>query len=417
MTSQKVLTRAAVVFFLAGLTTPSRPYPVMLKPGEIWLEVPEQSTRVEANTSGPLAAAAVTSLKIHIAKMPKDIDYGSIHTRVNTESGDILMTTTGVPEGILCTLDLLRRGDMGLVRGRNSVEVSYVDHLKRVHYASFLLDRGSNVPPMKTPGTRPARLTGDKYAVIIGVARYQHAGEDGLTNLRFSDGDAGSMRDFLLSPAGGAFPKDNVLTLLNEEATSSTMRSALFTFLSKPRPDDLVVIYFAGHGSPDPNDSRNLYFLTYDTKIEDMGGTAFPMFQFQDVFERVLKAKRVITLVDSCHSFGVSGAKNVGGSGNNLVNQYVQRFASSGERAVLTASDLSELSYEDTKWGGGHGVFTYFLLQGMRQAADINHDGVVTVAELSQFLRDKVSTATGGEQHPQSLVGGVGDIPVSSVAR
>ena len=173
------------------------------------------------------------------------------------------------------------------------------------------------------------------------------------------------------------------------------------------------MIYLAGHGSPDPNDSRNLYFLTYDTKVDDMGGTAFPMFQFQDVFERVLKARRVVTFVDSCHSFGISGEKNLGGPRNNLINQYIQRFASNGERAVLTASNTSELSFEDARWGGGHGVFTYYLLKG--RDGDSNHDGTVTVAELSAFLRDKVTADTEGRQNPQAIVGGAGNIPVSAV--
>jgi uncharacterized caspase-like protein len=179
----------------------------------------------------------------------------------------------------------------------------------------------------------------------------------------------------------------------------------------------LVVIYLAGHGSPDPNDSRNLYFLTYDTEVDNMGGTAFLMSELGDVFDRVLKAHRVITFVDSCHSFGVSGARNLGVPQNNLVNQYVQRFASNGERAVLTASDTSEYSFEDAKWGGGHGVFTYYLLQGLKQDADSNHDGTVTVAELSNYLRDKVTTDTAGKQNPQAIMGKDGNIPVSTVPR
>src|SRR5262249_17827927 len=146
----------------------------------------------------------------------------------------------------------------------------------------------------------------------------------GLTNLRFADRDAMSFYDFLLSPQGGSFRRENVKLLLNEDATSQNVRSALFTFLTKPREQDLVLLYFAGHGSPDPHDKRNLYLLTYDTQLDDMGGTAFPMWQLQDVFVRIIKAKRVITFTDSCHSYGVSG-QIYGGSekSNNLINQYL----------------------------------------------------------------------------------------------
>lgn len=402
------------MFLVSGL--PGRSVVVPLKPGEIWLEIPEANTKVDANTSAQISLVPLSFLKLHIARPSSEIDYGSIHAKINTEAADILMTTTGTEEGILLNLDLNRHGGFQLTPGRNSLEVDYMDHFHRIHYASFLVDRGTSRPPQNVIATgRPVKVAGQKYAVVVGVAHYQNAGA-GLVDLRYADKDADSFRSFLLSPQGGSFPKDNILTLLNEDATSEALRRALFTFLSKPRPDDLVVIYLAGHGSPDPNDSRNLYFLTYDTQVDDMGGTAFPMFQFQDVFDRVIKARRVVTFVDSCHSFGISGEKNIGGPHNNLINQYIQRFASNGERAVLTASNTSELSYEDSKWGGGHGVFTYYLLQGLASNADTNHDGTVTVAELSLYLRDKVSGATDGRQNPQSIIGGVGNIPVSTVA-
>ncbi len=388
-----------------------------LKPGEISLEIPEAGAKLEANSTTQISTAPITYLKLHIARNASDIDYGSIHTRINTEASDTLMTTTGTVDGILCNLDLNRHGGFQLAEGRNSIEVDYLDHFHRLHYASFLLDRGTGRPPrLLAASGPPVRITGQKYAVVVGVAKYQNAGA-GLVNLRYADRDADSFRSFLESPSGGSFPKQNILTLLNEDATNEALRSALFTFLSKPRPDDLVVIYLAGHGSPDPNDSRNLYFLTYDTKVDDMGGTAFPMFQFQDVFDRVLKARRVITFVDSCHSFGITGEKNLGGQHNNLINQYIQRFASNGERAVLTASNTSELSFEDSRWGGGHGVFTYYLLKGLARDADANRDGTVTIAELSTFLRDKVTGDTDGRQNPQAIVGGVGNIPVSAVGR
>jgi uncharacterized caspase-like protein len=143
------------------------------------------------------------------------------------------------------------------------------------------------------------------------------------------------------------------------------------------------------------------------------------MWQLQDVFERVLKAKRVITFADTCHSYGFTGARAGAGQrhANNLVNQYLQRYASKGERAVITASDISESSFEDAKWGEGHGVFTYFLLQGLGGKADANHDGVVTAGELFNYLRQSVPQATGGKQNPRAMVGIANGLTVSTIPR
>jgi len=127
----------------------------------------------------------------------------------------------------------------------------------------------------------------------------------------------------------------------------------------------------------------------------------------------------VITLADTCHSYGFTGARTGPGSkrANNLVNQYLQRYASKGQRAVITASDISESSFEDAKWGEGHGVFTYFLLKGLGGEADTNHDGVVTAGELFNYLKQSVPHATGGKQNPRAMVGNASGLTVSTVGR
>ncbi len=393
------------------------------KPPEMWLEIPELQTRVEPNSFATLPRGHISYLQLHISKQPGEVSYGSIHAKINTEAANTIMTIRSMADGLVCNFDLSHRGGFEIVPGRNSVEVEYSDPYQRIHYASFLLQitERSGESPMssfkkgaKPPVGPPEKISGEKYAVIVGISKYQNAGA-GLTNLKYADRDAKAFRDFLESPAGGSFHSENIVALFNEEATSKNLRSALFTFLTKPSPQDLVVIYFSGHGAPDPNDSRNLYLLTYDTRPEDMGGTAFPMWQLQDVFGRILKAKHVISFNDSCHSYGISGQRLGAVRQNNLVNQYVQHYASQSERAVITASDVSELSAEDEKWGGGHGVFTYFLLQGLKGEADSNKDGTVTAGELFAYLSDKVSKATDGQQNPQAIPGLAQNLPLSGI--
>ena len=51
----------------------------------------------------------------------------------------------------------------------------------------------------------------------------------------------------------------------------------------------------------------------------------------------------------------------------------------------------------------GHGVFTYYLVQGLQGAADLNKDGIVTLQELYEYVEQQVtqkSRAVGGNQHP-----------------
>ncbi len=393
-----------------------------------WLELPQASERVEVDGAVVLdrAPGSIQQIVLRIPAGGPRIDYGSIHTKVNTESADIAMKSTNGIDGFVLNIDLTGAGGFPMLPGRNSVELEYKDDFGRQKYANFLLDfenasstpagRGfETIPPAKTVEKRAGRL----FAVVIGISHYAKGGTEQINDLQYADRDARSVLDFLKSPAGGSVTDDDSLLLLDQDATTESVRHALFNFLTKPQEQDTVVIYIAGHGAPDPNDPRNIYFLTADAKPDDMGATAFPMFELQDVFERILKAKRVITFADTCHSYGFTGARAGAGSRhvNNLVNQYLQRFASKGQRAVITASDISESSFEDAKWGDGHGVFTYFLLQGLAGKADANHDGIVTAGELFNYLKQSVPQATGGKQNPRAMVGIDNGLTVATLPR
>ncbi len=416
---------AAVVFSLA--LGASQPTPS----NEPWLEVPqanEPHIAVDSSTELALAPASVQQLVFHIPGAGSGPSYGTIHTKVNTEAADVAMKSASTLDGITLNVDLTGAGGFPMQPGRNSVELEYQDSYGRPKYFNFLLDfsggrsgglqsRGFETIPTKTP---PEKRAGRLFAVVIGISHYAKRDAGGQINdLQYADRDAQSMLEFLKSPAGGGVTDEDSLLLLNQDATTEGVRHALFTFLTKPQEQDTVVIYIAGHGAPDPLDPRNLYLLTADAKPDDMGGTAFPMWQLQDVFERVLKAKRVMTFADTCHSYGFSGARAGAGQrrANNLVNQYLQRYASRGQRAVITASDISESSFEDAKWGDGHGVFTYYLLRGLRGEADANHDGVVTAGELFAYLQQSVRQATAGKQNPRALVGISSGLTVSTVGR
>jgi hypothetical protein len=393
-----------------------------------WLELPQLNQKVAVDSTIALnqAPASIQRLVLRIPAGGPRIDYGSIHTKVNTESTDVAMKSTNGMDGFILDVDLTGAGGFPMQSGRNSVELEYKDEFGRQKYYNFLLDfstagstpagRGfETIPTKQVPEKRAGRL----FAVVIGISHYAKGGDQQINDLQYADRDAKAVLDFLKTPAGGGLQDQDALLLLNQDATTESVRHALFTFLTRPQEQDTVVIYIAGHGAPDPLDPRNLYLVTADAKPDDMGGTAFPMWQLQDVFERVLKAKRVITFADTCHSYGFSGLRAGAASRhtNNLVNQYLQRYASKGQRAVITASDISESSFEDAKWGDGHGVFTYFLLQGLQGKADANHDGVVTAGELFSYLKQSVPEATGGKQNPRAMAGISSGLTVSTIGR
>jgi hypothetical protein len=252
----------------------------------------------------------------------------------------------------------------------------------------------------------PAQFRGRKFAVVIGVSRYKYH-DGGLHDLGYADADARAIREFLLRPQGGGFAEGDILYLENENATADAVRDGLMKFLRIPGPNDLIVVFIAGHGAPDPYDPRELYFLMHDTKVADMSRTALPMRELQQALDGIVRAQRVVVFVDTCHAAGLSG-KNLTttrGLENNLINLYSSRLYKEAGRAVLTSSDVNEMSHESAEWGGGHGVFTLALLDGLGGDADSNQDGFITAGELFSYVRDRVRKETGFQQNPRALPG------------
>ena len=256
-------------------------------------------------------------------------------------------------------------------------------------------------------------VRGQKYALIIGISRYQNSGA--IPNLEYADVDAKSVYEFLQQPAAGGFSRENMLLLSNEGATLTSIRQALTNFVAKASTNDLLLIFFAGHGAPDRFAPQNLYVIAHDTHVQNMPATALPMPQLLSYVEQNIKSKRVVLLMDACHSAGLSteGTRDLP---NNLANQYLEQLLYQQEgRAVITSSDVNEKSQESKKWGNGHGVFTYYVLEGLKGRADSNQDRLVSVGELFRYVRQKVRLDTNFLQNPRMLTGANEDLALSVV--
>ncbi len=245
---------------------------------------------------------------------------------------------------------------------------------------------------------RPA--IGKRWAVIIGISDYA---DSRIRALRYADDDAAAFHEFLLSPEGGSVPAEQMKLLLNEEATSDAIRDALFVFLQSAAPNDMVTVYVASHGAPDPSRPANLYILPYDTDVDAIASTAFPMWDFKTAMRRQIASEQVVVITDACHSGGmlVENANPIGGAFGDLFNP--------SRRVTLSAADANESSLEGPQWGDGHGVFTFALLQGLRGDADSDANGVVTFTEAPEFVQSRVPAITEGAQNPQRA--GLGDLP------
>lgn len=276
-------------------------------------------------------------------------------------------------------------------------------------------ERGLSIKVGATKGEMASGAKVELWAVVIGVSRYKYGDQEQkaghIGNLKHAAEDAESVRDFLMSPEGGGFKEDHITSLEDEEATKANVVAALEK-LKQSKPNDFFVIYIAAHGANLPytdqtkNTTRDIpYFLLYDTDLGDIENTALRMEAFHQTVSG-LEAKKGLVLSDTCYSGGVQMFGR--GVDDSLVaNQRYIDFMNKIPEGVgfISASRATERSYEDEELS--HGVFTYWLIDGLRGNADENQDEKVTFEELRAYLEDRVPKMTKKQQHPDFNVSAV----------
>ena len=224
-----------------------------------------------------------------------------------------------------------------------------------------------------------------KFALIIGNSRYDDAS---LGRLKAPDIDVYELESVLKSPEVGRF--DEVATLLDQDCAS--VRKAIARFYDQRQRDDLLLLYFSGHGVKD--EQGHLYLALRDTESGLLAGSAIETAFISGRMDRSF-SKRQVVVLDCCHSGAFAhGAKGAQGASVGTA----EAFEGTGlGRVVLTATDSTQYAWEGDQIIGDapNSLFTHFLIEGLKTgAADRDADGVVTVDELYDYVREQVVTTT-----------------------
>ncbi|MEO1053252.1 MAG: caspase family protein [Bacteroidota bacterium] len=220
------------------------------------------------------------------------------------------------------------------------------------------------------------------YAVIVGVARYNH-----INSLNYTDDDAYKLAMFMKSPEGGAIPDERMSLLIDEDATKANILSAMKRTFSKARQNDVIFFYFSGHG-------KDGAFLPIDY---DGYNNALAHADISSIFKSS-PAKHKIAIADACHSGSLDRSERDAGVANVLETYYDAWENSYGGMALMMSSKASETSIEFR--GIRQGVFSHYLIRGMKGEADKDANKVVTIKELYGFVNEQVRKYTNYHQNP-----------------
>lgn len=233
------------------------------------------------------------------------------------------------------------------------------------------------------------------WAVIVGAARYNH-----MPTLRYTDDDAYQVYAFLKSPEGGALPDSQVKLLIDEDATRKQMLDAMRSIFLKADENDVVLFYFSGHGLKGS-------FLPYDYDGYNNRVLHEEITNLLDLS----RAKHKLVIADACHSGSLLAQRN---AFQSSLNKYYEAFElTKGGTALLMSSKGEEFSLEDG--GLRSGIFSHFLVRGLKGAANANDDKIITISELYNYVYQKVRAYTGNVQTPALTGDYDADLPVAII--
>lgn len=247
------------------------------------------------------------------------------------------------------------------------------------------------------------------YALGIGISQYPKLSAQ--WQLEFAHTDAKNIVDIFHRQEQKLFNKVRSSLLTNRQANALEITEALDA-LSAIRENDIAIIFMAGHGVRDKDGT--FYFLTSDGTSDNpkSGGISWNL--LGEYLNRI--KGRVILFLDACHSGSIVTETVVPN------DELAQEFFS-GKRGgvmVFSASKGRQYSMESPDIGGGFGIFTYALTQGLSarpEEADINGNGYVEFMELVDYVSQYVDKETNGAQTPwlsrKELFGDLAIAPVN----
>lgn len=220
-----------------------------------------------------------------------------------------------------------------------------------------------------------------KFALIIGNTLYE---DRHFAQLKTPEQDVMALVETLQDPAIGGF--EQVQALVNQ--SSSDIEAAIGDFCADRGPNDLILLYFSGHGIVDSQ--GRLYLAAKNTVYERPKGRAIFSQFITDTMDDS-RSKRQILILDCCHSGAFyRGAKGV--TGQKAVTETTFEGKGFG-RVVLTATDATQYAWENDRVIGEavNSVFTHYLIHGLKSgAADMDNDGQITIDELYDYVYQQI---------------------------
>ena len=241
-----------------------------------------------------------------------------------------------------------------------------------------------------------------KTALLIGNGRFKNRK---LSALSAPSADVEALRRVLEDPSIGGFGEVKVL----EDASFAEASAAIGRLFVVQSDEDMIVLYYSGHGLPD--ERGNLYLATRDTDTTHPDGTAIHAAEIKRMMG-TSRSRRQVLVLDCCYSGAFGAAKGQAQLPIGAETFFTQGFG----QHVLTASRSVERAYEGEQEieGVKTSLFTHFLVQGL-ETGEAAREGneLVSVRDLYEYAFEGVTMHTNKMQPQMWVDEGRGDLAIA----
>lgn len=224
------------------------------------------------------------------------------------------------------------------------------------------------------------------FLISIGIDKFSQTN----WNLNYCVADAKGIFDSFQN-----IDENNKVFLADEAATKSTIENNINRIVNMMNTNDTLILFVATHGFFDKND---FYFTPNDFKFDNISNNYIgdtntgisSNWLLEVLYDKVKNnSNNIVLILDTCHS---------GSMGFDVRKSYNEKTGAG--LALLYSCSPLELSYENISYGGGHGLFSYCIIEGLNGTADKNKDGIITFRELYDYCYLKVKELSQDKQNP-----------------
>ncbi len=223
---------------------------------------------------------------------------------------------------------------------------------------------------------------GKTYALVIGISSYQNTS---VPQLQFADKDASLFADYIASNIADSLRSERIKLLVNQDASIAAVYNALDWLKNVCSENDTAYIYFSGHGDIETKAKKSQGFLlAYNSPPNNYQNNAISIDDLNEIANILTLEKHsyVVLITDACHSGKLAGDFY---KGKQWANEQLQKVLN--DQVRLASCKPDQLANEGNYWGGGRGIFSYYLLKGLNGFADSDQNGNIQLKELQAYLQ------------------------------